>query len=551
MKRLVVCVWFIFINQLNQYGVCDPSIDIENLAFLNRTTPSDRQLYDFRLEHPEPIGITTTSSGLPVEIRDTTALNMNQYKNQFHVDLMTDFTNPRIPERVVHAKGTGAWGYFEVLHDVSKYTTADIFNGIGKKTPAFVRFSQAIQNLGGYDTGREQKALSVKFFTREGNLDFLSLHTPVYFYKDAINFEPFAAVIKRNPKTFRRDFTALWDFISKKPETLHATFWLLSDYGLPNGYRKADYFPIQTYEIRNKHGDRHFVRFNFRTCQGIENLSDSEANLIIPRDPDYYNRDLYDSIEEKNYPSWDLEMDVLSYDDVRRVNYDPFDVTRLWKRGTYHTIQIGRLTLNRNPDNFFRDVELAALNPSNLVPGIPGPIDSMFRARRFAYRQTQIHRLGINHNRIHVNTPLYREEYNRDGKPPVLENMKDAPMYFPNSFNGPVWYVDESRPKDSLSLLQSKAVDLEVPAEFYHNYVVTEDQKGRFVNNTIAFLLPVAPYIQRRAIRLFTLVDPDLGRRLTRSLLQAEQSPGFAPPRVLIPPKKHYYSSEYNMKLHG
>lgn len=454
---------------------------------------------------------------------------------------MTHSVGERIPERAVHAKGFGAHGYFEVTHDVSKYTKADVFNGVGKKTRVFGRFSVATQNLGGSDLVREQKGLAVKFFTREGNLDLLCIHVPVFFYRDPIEFAPFIHSAKRNPRTNLFDTSMRWDFITKRPSNVHGQLWIQSDFGLPNGYRKMNQFAIHTFEINNKHGDKYYVRFNFITNQGIEFLSDEVAASIASRDPDYFMRDLYNAIENGDYPSWNLEMDLMTKEDIMKLDYNPFDVTRIWKKGTYKTIQIGRLVFDRNSDNQFRDQEQSSFNPGNLVPGIPGPMDIMFRGRRTSYRDAHIHRLGINHNKIEINRPLYEKDYDRDGKPPVRDNMRDAPNYYPNSFNGPVPYVDPSRPKSRLVIYESTAVDLQPAADFYNNFLQCEDQRQRLVNTTVTSLLPVPPELQRRVIRLYTLTDVDLGTRVAEGLKRALRMPPPPPPPVLRLPKNNKY----------
>nr|XP_034829424.1 vegetative catalase-like [Maniola hyperantus] len=515
--------------------------------YLNVTDPATCQIYEFRNAHRRPIGLITTSSGKLVEIRETVTLNSDAFSNQHHIDLVTHLNDERIPERLVHAKGGGAFGYFEVTHDVSKYTKADVLNGVGKKTRVFVRVSTVIQNLGGNDVARDIKGFSVKFYTREGNWDLLCLSTPVFFHRDPIDFPNFIHAMKRNPKTNLFDFTTRWDFVTKKPETLTSFLYMLSDYGIPNGYRKMEYFAIHTFEINNKHGDKYFVRFNFRTEQGIEILTTEEALAVGARDPDYYNRDLYNAIENKKYPAWKLEMDVMTLDSIKHIDYNPFEVTRLWKKGTYHTVPIGRLVLNKNPENFFRTVEISAFNPSNLIPGIPGPIDNIFRTRRSSYRDTQAYRLGINYNRIKINEPLYWKVYNRDGKPPVGENMKDAPNYYPNSFNGPVPLVDPARPKKKFKVLEANAIDLDVPAYFYNHYLCDDGQRQRLVNNTVSTLVPVSPHMQRRVIRLLSLADPILGIKVAAGLEVALETPRpHSPSAIKI--LRHHYKRQNEMQ---
>lgn len=469
-----------------------------------------------------PIGLLTTSSGEPVDLRDIIQLNSDQFTSQYQLDLMTKFDAERVPERVVHAKGTGSLGYLIVTNDVSKYTSADLFNGIGKKTPLVARFSTAIQSLGGSDLARELKGLSIKFYTKEGNLDLTCLQTPVYLYRDPTLFSPMVHAFKRNPRTYVNDPTRTWDFITLRPEIIHTFFWTQSDYGLPNGYRKMDAFPIHTYELSNKHGERHYVRFNFRTEQGLDNLTVADAIRIQGTDLDFFNRDLYNAIESKNYPSWRVEIDVMTIEDIKNLDYDPFDVTILWKNGTYKRVQIGRVILNQNPENVFRDIEQGAFNPGNLVPGIPGPIDVMFKGRRLFYLDSQNYRLGTNHNKINVNKPLYAKTYNRDGVPPVRENMDDAPNYYPNSFNGPLPFVDESRPKEKLLVLQRHAVDLSQTAYFYNNVLENDAQRQRLVNVLVTSLVPVREPIKSRSFKLLHLIDKDLGNRVEIGVKAAE-----------------------------
>lgn len=427
---------------------------------------------------------------------------------------MTKFDAERIPERVVHAKGTGALGYLIVTNDVSKYTSADLFNGIGKKTPLVARFSTGGESLGGSDLARELKGLSIKFYTKEGNLDLLCLQIPVYFYRDPTLFSPFVHAFKRNPRTnFRQDPSMFWDLVTLRPELVHSFFWVQSDYGVPNGYRKMDAFPIHTYELSNKHGERHYVRFNFRTEQGLDNITAAEAARIQGVDLDFFNRDLYNAIERGEYPSWRVEMDIMTLDEIKHLDYDPFDVTLLWKNGTYKRVQIGRMVLNENPDNAYRDVELSAYNPGNLVPGIPGAVDTIFKARRLFYLDTQNYRLGTNHNNININNPFYAKTYNRDGVPPVNKNMKDVPNYYPNSFSGPVPFVDASRPKEKLVILERHAVDLSQTAYFYNNILENDAQRQRLVNVLIDSLVLVREPVRSRALKLLHLIDEDLGKR--------------------------------------
>lgn len=462
-----------------------------------------------------PIGLLTTSAGAPVDIRSVMTMNTNTLLNTFHMDLTSHGDVEEIPERTVHARGVGAYGYFEVTHDVSKYTSADVFNGIGKKTDFFGRFSTAIQNKGGPELSREMKGLSIKFYTKEGNLDLLCLHLPIYLYRDPVNFTPFVHSFMRNPKTNIYDTTAAWDFMLHRLDILNFYLWINSDFGIPYGYRKMDIFPIHTYEITNKHGESFFAKFNFRSEQGIANLTSAEAAAIASQDPDFYTRDVYNSIANKNYPSWRLDLDIMTLEDATKVDYNPFDVTRLWKKGTYHTVTVGRLVVNRNTENQFRDTEQSAFNPANLVPGIPGPIDDLFRARRFSYRDANRHRLGAGHDNIEVNRPLYRKVYIRDGEAPVKGNMGDAPSYYPNSYNGPEPYVDLSVPKVRLNLYDRNAVDLEPLSDLYNRILQGDAPKQRLATNLARTLMTVDGKIVKQALEVLSLVSKDLGKRVT------------------------------------
>lgn len=456
----------------------------------------------------------TKLSGEPVDLRDTITINSDVFLSRNHFRVTAHNVRERIPERVVHAKGVAAFGYFEVTHDVSKYIKSDVFNEIGKRTPVVARFSTALQNLGGNDLARETKAMSLKMYTREGNLDLIALHLPIFLYKDPILFQKFLHAFKRNPRTNLMDPIARWDFTTQHVDHLHTLLWLASDFGLPDGYGRMDAFAEHVYEVYNKKGDQYYVKFNFRTEKGLANLTDAQAQAIGIREPDYFNRDLYNTIALKNYPSWRLELDILTKEDLLKVDYDPFDMTRLWKRGTYRTVTVGRLVFNQRVDNFFKDSEISAFSPDNLVPGIKGPYDVVFRARKIFYSDTQNYRLGVNHDNTNVNAPLYDRVYNRDGRAPVLHNMRDAPNYFPNSFNGPMPYVDEARSTESIEIFHSNAIDLQPMAEFYNEIVDSDAHRQRLATRLAESIVPVPLDIEHRVLRILKLISRDLGRRV-------------------------------------
>ncbi|KAL4720227.1 hypothetical protein ACJJTC_013145 [Scirpophaga incertulas] len=497
--------------------LCVAGIHASSCGYGNTSAlPSQLQVCEFKKEHPIPAMLTTTA-GRPIDLRETITVNSELFSKEMLLDTMLNFDRERIPERVVHAKGTAALGYFEVTHDVSHYTKADVFNGVGKKTPLVVRFSTALQSLGGPDVSKEFKGFAVKFYTSEGNLDLLCLQSPVYLYRDPLFFNFLVHTFKRNPATNLFDTTTIWDFITTRPTTLHSFLWTDSDFGIPRSYRHMDAFPIHVYEINNKKGDIFYVKFNFRTEQGLQSLT-SEQLPIARQDIDYYNRDLYNSIANHTYPSWRLEMDVMTLENIKKLNYDPFDVSRQWENGTYYTVQIGRVVLNKNPDNYFKTAELSVFNPASLVPGIPGPLDFLFKGRRVFYRDTQNYRVGKNHNKVKVNKPLYAKTYTRDGRPPVLENMRDTPNYYPNSFNGPQPIVDPSLPSRRLVVFESNAVDLGPPANFYNHVLTNDAQRQRLANSVAQSLSTTIEPIRGRALTLLSLVDKDLIRRVRAAL---------------------------------
>ncbi|CAH1636597.1 unnamed protein product [Spodoptera littoralis] len=521
MKAIIACLFYVV--------TLVASFEYYNVTY----QPVQRQLLDFKKNHPRPIGLWTKNAGEPVDIRDTITINSDQFSNQLLIDTVSTVVSERIPERVATAKGTGAFGYFEVTHDVSKYTYAEVFNGVGKKTLVVARFATAFQNKGGSELAREMKTMAVKFYTEQGNLDMLSISIPVFAFRDPMVARDIVHAFMRNPQTNMYDLTSIYDLVTLRPSFVHSLFWIMSDYGIPDGYRKMDTFPIHTYELSSKHGETYYVRFNFRTELGFSYLTTAEAAAIQSADMDYFTRDLYNAIDSRNYPSWKLEMDVLSVHDLKKVDYNPFDITRLWKNGTFHTVPIGRLVLNRNVENQFRDVEQAAFNPANLVPGIPGPVDQVFRVERMFYKDSQNYRLGRNHDKILVNMPLYEKTYVRDGRPPVSLNMKNAPNYYPNSFHGPVPYVDEHRPWKKLQVLQSFSVDLE-PAWYFYNYILEDEaHRLRFIANIVLTLVPVTPPVVQRVIKLLHMIDQSLSERVKAGYevaLAAQQAVANATP---------------------
>ncbi|KAG5875427.1 hypothetical protein JTB14_005325 [Gonioctena quinquepunctata] len=334
-------------------------------------------------------------------------------QDQTLVDELAHFERERIPERVVHAKGAGAFGYFEVTDDITKYTAAKVFSTIGKKTPIGIRFSTVGGESGSADTVRDPRGFAVKFYTEDGIWDLVGNNTPIFFIRDPIFFPSFIHTQKRNPQTHLKDPDMFWDFMSLRSETMHQLLFLFSDRGIPDGYRFMNGYGSHTFKFINKDGKIHFCKFHFKTNQGIKNLDVRKAEQLDGLDPDYSIRDLFNAIAGGSYPSWTMHV-----------------------QGEYPLIRVGKMVLNRNPENYFAEVEQIAFSPAHLVPGIDSSQDKMLQGRLFAYGDTHRHRLGPNHLQLPVNCPFKVRNYQRDG-PMCLNNQGSAPNYFPNSFGGP------------------------------------------------------------------------------------------------------------------
>ncbi|KAG6461880.1 hypothetical protein O3G_MSEX012918 [Manduca sexta] len=460
----------------------------------------------------------TTSAGAPIEVTDTSTLNKNLIFNEFFMDSLTHLVRERIPERLVHAKAGGAFGYFEVTHDITHICKAKMFSKIGKKTPMAARFSPVVVERGGTDTSRDARGFALKFYTEDGNFDIVGFNTPMYVYKDPILFPTFVRAQKRNPATNLIDGNMLWDFLTLRPESLHMFLIVFGDRGIPDGYRHMPGFGIHTFEVSNEAGDKHFIRFHFIPDAGIKNLRSAEAAKISGIDPDYATRDLYNAIASGKFPSWTVKIQILTLDDVKNARIDVFDVTKVLPQDEYPLHPLGRFVLNKNPINYFAEIEQLAFNPANLVTGIQGGPDKVFEARRLAYRDAQYYRLGANFNNIPVNCPIQTKvfAYNRDGVAPVKDNQRDIPNYYPNTFNGPVPYKEEKH-AELIQIYQDEANNFEQARELYINEM-TKDERSRLVENVLYSLGGAIQSLQDRAVKFFTLIHSDLGSRIEQGL---------------------------------
>ena len=350
------------------------------------------------------------------------------------IEKLAHFDREVIPERRMHAKGAGAYGLFTVTRDITPYTRASLFAEIGKKTPVFLRFSTVAGERGAADAERDIRGFAVKFYTEEGNWDVVGNNTPVFFFRDPLRFPDLNHAVKRDPRTGLRSASNNWDFWTLLPEALHQVTIVMSERGIPKSYRHMHGFGSHTFSMINGEGKRAWVKFHFRSEQGIENLSDGEAAAVIGQDRESHLRDLYYSIERGEFPRWTLFIQVMTEEQARIHPHNPFDLTKVWKHADFPLIEVGVLELNENPANHFAEVEQSAFSPANIVPGIGFSPDRMLQARLFSYGDTQRYRLGVNFNHIPVNAPRCPfHSYHRDGAMRTDGNIGSTIAHYPNS----------------------------------------------------------------------------------------------------------------------
>lgn len=370
---------------------------------------------------------------------------------------MAHFNRERIPERVVHAKGSGAFGTFTVTNDITKYTKAKIFNEVGKQTKMLLRFSTVGGEKGSADTERDPRGFALKFYTEDGNWDLVGNNTPVFFIKDPRKFSDFIHTQKRDPHTNMKSPTMMWDFWSLNPESLHQVFILMSDRGTPHGYRHMHGFGSHTFSMINAANERVFVKFHFLTAQGIKNFTNDEAAQMKSQDMDFAQRDLIENIAAGNFPKWHMKIQVMTEAESKSYHINPFDLTKVWPHGDYPLIDVGTIELNENPENYFQDIEQAAFAPAHVVDGISYSPDKMLQGRILSYPDAQRYRLGANYEQIPVNRcPFATNNYQRDGQMRVDGNGGKNPNYFPNSFDS--IEVDKSY-KEPVQELDSTTAD--------------------------------------------------------------------------------------------
>ncbi|KOS05891.1 catalase [Flavobacterium akiainvivens] len=413
---------------------------------------------------------------------------------------MAHFNRERIPERVVHAKGSAAFGTFTVTHDITKYTRAKIFSEVGKQTGMLLRFSTVGGEKGSADTERDPRGFALKFYTEDGNWDLVGNNTPVFFVKDPKKFGDFIHTQKRDPKTNMKSPTMMWDFWSLNPESLHQVMILMSDRGTPYGYRHMHGFGSHTFSFINANNERFYVKFHILTQQGIKNFTDAEAADMKSKDLDFAQRDLFENIEQGNFPKWSMKIQVMPEAEAKTYHINPFDLTKVWPHADYPLIEVGEFELNRNPDNYFAEVEQAAFAPAHVVDGIGYSPDKMLQGRLLSYPDAHRYRLGANYEQIPVNRcPFAVNNYQRDGQMRIDGNGGSSPNYFPNSFDTIEADQSYKEPAWELESLTADWYDRNAPGENDHYTqpgnlfrLMDAEAKKNTINNIIGAMSGIA-----------------------------------------------------------
>jgi catalase len=472
--------------------------------------------------------VLTTASGAPV------ADNQNSRSagprgplvlDDFHlVEKLAHFNREVIPERRVHAKGSGAYGTLTVTRDITGYTSAKLFEAVGKQTPLFLRFSTVGGERGSADTERDPRGFAVKFYTEDGNWDIVGNNTPVFFLRDPLKFPDFIHTQKRDPWTNLKSPQAMWDFWSHSPEALHQITVLFSDRGIPDGYRFMHGFGSHTFSLINTEGVRSWVKFHFKSLQGIKNLSPAEATRLAGTDPDYAQRDLFSAIDRGEFPKWRMCIQVMSDEQAASRAENPFDVTKTWSQKEFPLIEVGVLVLNRNPQNYFGEVEQAAFAPSNVIPGIGLSPDRMLQGRVFAYADAHRYRIGTNHQQLPVNAPRCPyQNYQRDGAMRFDGNGGSAPNYEPNSYAGaPKQAPEYAEPGLQLAGAADR-YDHRSDGDYFSHAgalfrLMSAEQQALLIENIVGAMKPVTRDVQRRQLGYFFKADAMYGASIARGL---------------------------------
>ncbi len=469
----------------------------------------------------------TTAAGCPVahnqNVQTAGKRGPQLLQDVWFLEKMAHFDREVIPERRMHAKGSGAYGTFTVTHDITQYTKAKLFSEIGKKTDLFARFTTVAGERGAADAERDIRGFALKFYTEEGNWDMVGNNTPVFFLRDPLKFPDLNHAVKRDPRTNMRSAKNNWDFWTSLPEALHQITIVMSDRGIPATYRHMHGFGSHTFSFINADNERFWVKFHFKSQQGTKNLSDAEAAQVIGDDRESHQRDLLDSIDNQDFPKWTLKVQIMPEADAATVPYNPFDLTKIWPHADYPLIEVGEFELNRNPQNFFAEVEQSAFNPANVVPGISFSPDKMLQGRLFAYGDAQRYRLGVNHQHIPVNAPRCPvHSYHRDGAMRVDGNFGSTLGYEPN--NEGQWAEQPDFAEPALNLDGAAAHWDHREDEDYFSQpgdlfrLMTPEKQAILFDNTARNLGGVPKEIQLRHLRHCYKADPAYGEGIGKLL---------------------------------
>ncbi|MFI7028113.1 catalase [Microbispora rosea] len=474
--------------------------------------------------------ITTTDAGIPAP-SDEFSLSVGPngpllMQDHYLIQKMAHFNRERVPERVVHAKGGGAYGVLRITEDVSQYTKASLFQK-GKETELILRFSTVAGELGSADTVRDPRGFAIKFYTEDGNYDIVGNNTPIFFIRDPSKFSDFIHSQKRRADTHTHDHNMQWDFWTLSPESAHQVSFLMTDRGTPRSWRHMHGFGSHTFLWYNAAGEKFWVKYHFKTEQGVENFTDAEAKALVAEDPDFHLRDLHTAIRNGDHPAWTVNVQIMPFEDAADYRFNPFDLTKVWPHSDYPEITIGRFMLNRNPENYFAEVEQAGFEPANLVPGVGPSPDRMLQGRLLSYPDAHRYRIGPNYLQLPVNAPKVPvHSYNRDGH--MRYRNPGDPVYAPNSVNGPAadpsLYEGENY-QITGEIIRSAYVrhreddDYVQPRALWEN-VLSDVDRDHMVGNIVghASAPEVTADMRKRVADYWTNVHKDLGQRVAQGL---------------------------------
>ncbi|RDX38166.1 catalase [Kangiella sp. HD9-110m-PIT-SAG07] len=445
-------------------------------------------------------------------------------QDAWFLEKMAHFDREVIPERRMHAKGSGAYGSFTVTHDISKYTKAKLFSEVGKKTDVFARFSTVAGERGAADAERDIRGFAVKFYTEQGNWDLVGNNTPVFFLRDPLKFPDLNHAVKRDPRTNMRSANTNWDFWTLLPEALHQVTIVMSDRGLPKTYRHMNGYGSHTFSLISSDNKRYWVKFHLKTQQGIENLTDQEAESIVGKDRESHQKDLLDAIDNGDYPQWKMQVQVMPEDEAEKYDVHPFDLTKVWPHDDYPLLDVGVLELNRNPENYFAEVEQAAFNPAHVVPGIGFSPDKMLQGRLFSYGDAHRYRLGVNSAQIPVNQPKCPvHSYHRDGAMRVDGNYGSTKGYNPNSYG--LWDEQPDFAEPPLKISgDAKNWDFREDDDDYYSQpgnlfrMMSKEQQQVLFDNTARAIDGAEEHIKIRHAKNCYKADPDYGEGVAKAM---------------------------------